>query len=180
MATSAKPTLGYWKIRGLASQIRNCKVYLGVDFDEHHYEQGDAPDFDRSAWLNVKETLGLTFPNLPYFIDGEVKLTESGAIIKYICSKHGPSLLGRTPEEIAHVEMAAGVIGDLKGAITMPCYTSGDRAAIAALILDKIKPISAYLADKTFLVGDSVTYVDFILFELCELMSFITEGQLFA
>ena len=180
MASSAKPTLGYWKIRGLASQIRYTMVYLGVDFDEHQYEQGDAPDFDRSAWLNVKETLGLTFPNLPYFIDGDVRLTESSAIIKYICSKHGPSLLGRTPAEIAHVEMVAGVIGDLKGAVTMPCYTSGDRAAISALILEKIKPISAYLGNKTFLVGDSVTYVDFILFELCELMSFITEGQLFA
>ena len=29
-----KPTLGYWKIRGLASQIRYEMIYLGVDYDE--------------------------------------------------------------------------------------------------------------------------------------------------
>ena len=30
-----------------------------------------------------------------------------------------------------------------------------------------------------FLCGDKVTYVDFTLFELCELMNWISEGQLF-
>ena len=100
--------------------------------------------------------------------------------MKYICSKYDPSLLGRTPEEVAHVEMMNGVVGDLKGAVTMPSYTTGDRAAISATILEKIKPISAYLGNKTFLVGESLTYVDFIFFELCEVMSWVTEGQLFA
>ena len=129
-------------------------VYLGVDFDEHLYEVGDAPEFSRDSWYSVKNTLGITFPNLPYFIDGDLKFSESAAIIKFICSKYGPNLLGRTPEELAHVEMMAGVVGDLKGAVTNPSYTTGDRAAITAVILEKIKPISAYLADKTFLVGD--------------------------
>ena len=55
-----KPTLGYWKIRGLASQIRYEMVYLGVDYDEVQYEQGDASTkYDRSSWLSVKDTLGL-------------------------------------------------------------------------------------------------------------------------
>ncbi len=95
-----KPTLGYWKIRGLASQIRYEMVYLGVDFDEHQYEQGDAPDFDRSSWLNVKETLGLQFPNLPYLLDGNFKLTETNAIMKYIANKFGPQLLGSDAKTI--------------------------------------------------------------------------------
>ena len=97
-------------------------TYLGVDFDEHQYEQGDAPDYDRSAWLSVKETLGLTFPNLPYFIDGETKLTETNAIMKYIAAKHGPELLGETPAEMARVEMVTGVVGELKSKVTVPCY----------------------------------------------------------
>ena len=33
-----RPTLGYWKIRGLASQIRYEMVYLGVEYDEDMYE----------------------------------------------------------------------------------------------------------------------------------------------
>ena len=174
----SKPCLGYWKIRGLASQIRYEMVYLGVDYEEAQYEQGDAPDFDRSCWFNVKETLGLTFPNLPYYIDGDLKLTETNAIMKYIASKYGPQLLGTTPIEIAQVEMISGVVGDLKGAVTMPCYTSGDRAGITANLLMKVKPIVNFLAAKNFLIGENVCYVDFIFFELIELMEFISEGQL--
>ena len=46
--TTEKPTLGYWKIRGLGSQIRYEMVYLGIDYDEHQYEQGGGPEYDRS------------------------------------------------------------------------------------------------------------------------------------
>ena len=51
MESAGKPILGYWKIRGLASQIRYELEYLGVEYEEKHYEQGGAPEFDRSAWL---------------------------------------------------------------------------------------------------------------------------------
>ena len=77
------------------------------------------------------------------------------------------SLLGGDPEQLAQVEMAAGVVKDLKEAVTDFCYTYDDRAGITALILHKVKPISEYLGSKSFLVGEFVTYVDFILFELC-------------
>ena len=75
--TTERPTLGYWKIRGLASQIRYEMVYLGIEYDEHQYEQGDGPQFDRSQWLSVKDTLELDFTNLPYLIDGEYRITET-------------------------------------------------------------------------------------------------------
>ena len=92
--------LGYWKMRGLVSQIRYLMVYLNVEYEDVVYEQGDGPDFDRSQWTNVKDSLGLQFPNLPYMIDGNVKLSETYSIMKYIASKHGPELLGRDPVHI--------------------------------------------------------------------------------
>ena len=61
-----KPILGYWNIRGLASQIRYLFVYAGVEFEEKRYTQGDAPDFSRAEWLAAKKNLGLDYPNLPY------------------------------------------------------------------------------------------------------------------
>ena len=76
-------------------------VYLGIDYDEDVYEQGGPPDFDRSKWLLKKDNLGLAFPNLPYFIDGETRLTDVGAIMKFICNKYGEHLLGTTPAQIA-------------------------------------------------------------------------------
>ena len=118
--------------------------------------------------------MGLQFPNLPYFIDGNMKVTEAMPIMKYICYKYGSELLGKTPALSAQVEMVAGQISDLKGAVTMPCYTTGDRSTISMTLLDKVKPLVAYLGDKQFLVGDDVTYVDFIFFELINFMSWIS------
>ena len=93
----SKPRLGYWAIRGLASQIRYEMVYLGVDYDEDIYEQGDAPDFSRQQWFDAKNHLGLAFPNLPYMIDGTNAITETLAIMKYVANKNGPELLGKDP-----------------------------------------------------------------------------------
>lgn len=57
------------------------------------YAYGPKPEYDRSAWLNEKYQLGLELPNLPYLIDDEVKLTETVAIMKYICVKWAPDML---------------------------------------------------------------------------------------
>ena len=68
-------------------------VYCGVDFDEKRYTQAGEPDFSRAEWMDVKQSLGYDFPNLPYFQDGEMKITESGAIMRYIAAKWKPELL---------------------------------------------------------------------------------------
>ena len=94
--------------------------------------------------------------------------------MKYIASKFGPQLLGTTPAVMAQVEMISNVVSDLKGAVTMPCYTNGDRPTITSVLMEKVKPIVNFLGEKNFLVGSDVTYVDFTFFELCELMNFIS------
>ena len=53
------------------------------------YNCGDAPGFDLSDWTNVKFKLGLDFPNLPYLIDGNIKVTQSNAILRYLGRKFG-------------------------------------------------------------------------------------------
>lgn len=71
-----------------------------------HYDD-NAQSWDRSEWTNEKEanTLGMEYPNLPYLIDGDVKLTETLAIMKYVCKKWKPELLGRTAAEVGRVNM---------------------------------------------------------------------------
>jgi glutathione S-transferase len=41
--------------------------------------------WSRAAWTDVKHSLGYDFPNLPYYEDGKVKLSETSAIMRYIC-----------------------------------------------------------------------------------------------
>ena len=127
--------------------------------------------------MDVKPTLGLDFPNLPYYIDGDLKFTESGAIMHYICAKHNPDLLGRDSAEVAMAEMASGIVGDLKGAVTGPCYMSGDKAAIKAAIDARLPAITKFLGVKNFLAGANVTFVDFIFFELLHLCDYCTDGE---
>eukprot|EP01090_Pellita_catalonica_P016786 TRINITY_DN4916_c0_g1_i1.p1 TRINITY_DN4916_c0_g1~~TRINITY_DN4916_c0_g1_i1.p1 ORF type:complete len:136 (+),score=18.63 TRINITY_DN4916_c0_g1_i1:50-409(+) len=105
MAESKKITIAYWKIRGLAQAIRLLCAYTKTPVNDVRYEQGDPPELSRKLWYDVKETLGLPFPNLPYLIDGDVKITQSNAVLRYVANKSKPELLGTTPAEKAYVDM---------------------------------------------------------------------------
>ena len=48
----------------MCEPIRLLLAYTGTDYEDRRL-------VDRSEWASVKPTLGLDFPNLPYFIDGE-------------------------------------------------------------------------------------------------------------
>jgi glutathione S-transferase len=84
-------------------------AYCGVDYETKTYIRGASPDFSKQDWLQEKKELDLDFPNLPYLIDGDFKMTESKSIMKYIASKHDPSLLGSTAEEVAKADMMSRV-----------------------------------------------------------------------
>ena len=117
------PVLGYWKMRGLAQPIRFLLAYLKVNYKEQVYEQGDAPDFSTKQWTSVKDNLGLDFPNMPYFIDGEVRLTEPLAIMKYIAAQYAPeSVRGASLGDKGDVEMLAHILLDLMKQASLPCY----------------------------------------------------------
>jgi glutathione S-transferase len=73
---------------------------MGVEFEDQHLAHTEDVQ-SRQAWLDQKGTLGLDFPNLPYFIDEDVKITEHMAIHQYVADKYMPELLGRTLEEKA-------------------------------------------------------------------------------
>ena len=122
MVEDNKLRLGYWKIRGLAAPARYILAYVGADSKNDMYEQGDGPEFSREVWTSVKPTLPLDYPNLPYLIDGDVKVTESQAIYRYICNKYDSSLLGKNNKDRAHVDMMSCIIMEAKGKGTMLCY----------------------------------------------------------
>merc|ERR1711872_592073 len=101
----SKPVLCYWDIRGLAQPIRLLLTYTGTDFEDKMLSCGPAPGFDKSCWFDNKYSLGLDFPNLPYYIDGDIKITQSNAILRYIARKN--DLVGKNETEKAMVDMMA-------------------------------------------------------------------------
>lgn len=40
------------------------------------YQYGPPPQLSRKDWEDDKYKLGLSFPNLPYYIEGDLKLTQ--------------------------------------------------------------------------------------------------------
>ena len=56
----------------LSQPVRLLLAFTETEHVEKFYEMGPAPTFDKSDFHNVKDTLGLDFPNLPYYIDGQL------------------------------------------------------------------------------------------------------------
>ena len=85
----ARPIYAYWPTR---SGMNGCGInrhilyYKGVDFEDKSHTS--------ESWAEFKASGTMDFPNLPYLIDGDVKLSESKALTLYICKRWAPELLG--------------------------------------------------------------------------------------
>jgi len=161
------PLLGYWNLRGLANPIRNLLAYTGEPYEEKLYIIDPAIPREERDWFKEKFTLGLDFPNLPYLVDGSRKFTESGAILRYLARKHG--LGGNTEDETIALDVMQGVIEDLRLGLIKLIHDQGFEKLKAGYITElpaKLKPISEYIGSKKWILGDRISYVDFMLYEI--------------
>ncbi|XP_040854590.1 glutathione S-transferase Mu 1-like isoform X2 [Ochotona curzoniae] len=176
-------TLGYWDIRGLAHAIRLLLEYTDTSYEEKIYTMGDAPDYDRSQWLNEKFKLGLDFPNLPYLIDGTHKLTQSNAILRYLGRKY--NLCGETEEEKIRVDILENQVMDTRLQLAVVCYSPdfGQPEALDSfylLLQEKLKPdylkglpdkltlYSQFLGKRPWFAGDKITFADFLVYDILD------------
>ncbi|XP_043572437.1 glutathione S-transferase Mu 1-like [Chiloscyllium plagiosum] len=162
-------TLGYWDIRGLAQPIRLLLEYTGTAYEDKLYSCGEAPNYDKTCWFDVKYTLGLDFPNLPYLISGDVKITQSNAIMRYIARKH--NLVGETEDEKIRVDMLENQSMDFRMGFVRLAYNpdfedlKGDYLKGLPNLL---KQFSDFLGKRPWFAGDKITFVDFLMYELLD------------
>lgn len=173
MESSGKLVISYWKIRGLLRHIEYVLEYVGAEYEVKHYEAGPAPDFCKKTWFDEKFNLGFDFPNLPYLIDGDFKMTETLPILNYIAGKYKPELLGENLQDKATISMLMNVIHIAKDYFTGPCYSNGNRDEILAAGNPRLEPLEKYLGDKDFFMGSSVTLPDLHITELLHLVQAI-------
>ncbi|XP_018021573.1 glutathione S-transferase Mu 1 isoform X4 [Hyalella azteca] len=163
------PVLGYWSVRGLAEPIRTLLAHTGTEYENKTYDMGPAPTYDRSQWLNVKPTIDLDLPNLPYYMDGDVKLTESSAIIRHLGRKTG--LAGATEQEKMRIDVAESLYADQTGSfvrlIISPNYES-DKIPFEADIKDKLQKFATLLGSSKYIAGEEISYADFLILELLD------------
>ncbi|XP_065763401.1 glutathione S-transferase Mu 1-like isoform X2 [Muntiacus reevesi] len=161
--------LGYWDIRGLAHAIRLLLEYTDSNYEEKKYTMGDAPNYDRSQWLNEKFKLGLDFPNLPYLIDGAHKLTQSNAILRYIARKH--NMCGETEEEKIRVDILENQTMDVRLHMARICYSPDFeklKPGYLKEIPEKMKQFSEFLGKRPWFAGDKLTFVDFLAYDVLD------------
>ena len=169
---STLPVLGYWDIRALAQPIRYLLKYSNVQFEDKRYESGEGSSLrDISTlgkqWHPVKYTLGLDFPNLPYYIDGDVKLSQSVAILRYLGRKYG--LFATDGNSLARQDLVEQQIQDLKTALFRLLFNKADYEKSKPIFINETLPkhlelLSKFLGTNEWLVG-KLTYVDFLAYE---------------
>ncbi|KAM7538954.1 hypothetical protein Aperf_G00000052731 [Anoplocephala perfoliata] len=162
------PLIAYWNIRGLAEPIRLLLHYLGVEYDEKVYNFGPPPGNSREEWLSEKFKLGLDFPNLPYYIDGDYKLTQSSAIMEYIADTH--NMVPTCKKHRAVLLMLHNDIKDFRPTAAKFIYrphTDDEKKEFLRGLPDKLQQYENYLGDKEWLTGDKINYPDF---SLCEIL----------
>ena len=89
-------------------------AYAGVDYQDITYDMGAAEGAD-NHWGTQKSKLGLAFPNLPWYIDDNVKLTQSNAILRHIGRKN--NLLGKNADEASEIDMLIDTAADIQQAV---------------------------------------------------------------
>ena len=164
---SQKITIAYWKIRGLAQPIRYLLEYCGFPYEDVRYDGNN-----REGWNSIKDTLGLDFPNLPYLMDGDLKITQSNAILRYIALKKGDNLVGKDLHDQGLVSMLLEVAMDFRNTIVRICYNPEFENLFVGWKSNEQKKyhslFSKYLGNKKFMVGDYLTFPDFHIFELLD------------
>lgn len=170
MAANKEIILGYWNIRGFGEPSRLLLQYTGTSFVNKLYNFGDAPDFKRDEWLNEKNSIGLDFPNLPYLIDGNLKLTQARTILSHLGRKF--HLMGSTEEETSMIELLIDQSNDLRQELNNVCYRAINFEAVRKKFCDETLPIYLKMFEdfftrqsKKWSVSDDLTTADFQLFE---------------
>ncbi|XP_075469709.1 glutathione S-transferase Mu 1-like isoform X2 [Ascaphus truei] len=128
-----------------------------------------APDYDKSQWLDVKETLGLDFPNMPYLLDGDVKLSQSNAILRYIARKHG--LCGELEEEQIRVDLVESHTIDFRMSLLALAYNPLFET-LKGPFLEKLPVIltrfSRFLGSRAWFAGEKITFADFLMYDVLD------------
>ena len=112
----------------------------------------------------------MDFPNLPYYVDGDLKITESWAIMRHVGRTGG--LMPEGPVANALCDQAQGTVQDFRIQFVMMCYLpdfpKNKKNFFDNQFPPKARLFEKYLGKHRYLAGDKLTYVDFALCEILD------------
>ena len=133
------------------------------------YKLGPPPEFPKewAEWLSEKDKLGLDFPNLPYIIDGDVKITQTATILRYLGKKY--QLVGRTAQEKIRINLVEQTLLDFRQEEVECFYSPTFDEAVKQYRIElpgKLAAFSNFLGANEWFAGANMSYVDFLAYEL--------------
>jgi len=176
--------LGYWDIRGLAQPARLLLEYGGVQYEDRKMHM------TKPEWMEYKPTLGFDFPNLPFYQDNDVKITQSRAIIKHLGRKL--NLCGSTLKGQAEIDMLLDVVADYTTMMTGLCYSpdfsdklkaewitgTGIFAGRPGQLATRLNLLQDKLGENDWFVENKLSIADFSLWELLDAHRLLFHGCL--
>uniref|UniRef100_A0A8D0G8W1 Glutathione S-transferase n=1 Tax=Sphenodon punctatus TaxID=8508 RepID=A0A8D0G8W1_SPHPU len=151
--------------------------YTGTPYEDYLYAGGAfmvsvflaAAEYEKSQWTKDRTVLGLDFPNLPYLIDGPIKITQSNAILRHIARKH--RLCGEIEEEMVRVDMLENQVMDFRMSLVRVCHDP-DFEKLKPEYLEQLpgqlKLFSQFLGQRKWFAGKNLTYADFLVYDILE------------
>jgi glutathione S-transferase len=173
------PLLVYWdEIRGCIGAIRLIMNYTNEKYEFKGYTMND----DNYAKWFGKDKIDLEsvvdFPNLPHFIDGDIKLTQVKVILAYLGRKH--NLDATTEAERLRRDLILETMSDhwhtfcklayppMNATNREEIYKVG-RKEFEAQVPKNLALASKFLGKNKWVVGDRLTYADFYFWEILDL-----------
>ncbi|XP_064607319.1 glutathione S-transferase Mu 3-like isoform X2 [Liolophura sinensis] len=104
---------------------------------------------------------------LPYYIDGDMKITQSNAIMRYIGRKH--NMLGSSEREKVRVDMMENQAMDFRNNVVRLCYNPEYEKLKVNYFKNLpllLKQFEEFLGDDPWFGGKNITIVDFPMYEL--------------
>ena len=188
----AELELGYWAIRGLAQPIRFLLTYAQIQFSEVRLgidADGHFIDDEEKDWMDLKNTLSMEFPNLPYLIDArgpeKIYLTQSNAILRYLARQF--DFYGDSVREQTWIDILQEEAYDLRNSIIKAVYTLGDdyeeafhkfKTTDMPRYIDRFENYLDQREIHDYFVGTRLSLVDFVLYELIWQVSGMIPGAI--
>ena len=159
-------------MQGRAEPIRLLLAYTKQEYTNEH-------PTSREDWVEKREKLGLEVPDLPYLVDGDFAMSESGAILQYVAERSGDaSLVGEDVKTRARVQMVGDIFKDII-ANSIKVRSAEDKVkALEELFAGKtgkqLSRLDKMAENNQFLTG-KLTIVDFVMFIVRRMFSFFSQ-----
>ncbi|GMR37814.1 hypothetical protein PMAYCL1PPCAC_08009, partial [Pristionchus mayeri] len=158
---------------GLGEAIRTLLIDNGVEFENITIK-------DDEEWLKIKNKFA--FGQVPMLKEGDLEIPQSGAIMRHLARKL--NLAGDTEEEKVFADFFAEGLRDVHEKYAHMIYKDyGSKDSFLANIYPKEwAKVEALLKKHSngekFVLGDKLSYVDYLLFEELDIALILSPSSL--